>query len=752
VTLKPLERPPGGTGRAPRHAVVPVRRPLWSYVAALALIAILVPINRFWVAQVFLVPLLLIIPGVILLRALRIPGRVVSSFPVYIPCASIVMLFVSGLAVDIVAPLAGVAAPLRTGPLLVGLGITCLALLAASINAPPDVAIPWRALSRPAHLAWPLILPLIAAAGALRLNSGHGDGVAVIALSACIALLTATVVFCRRLDKTLLAVILYAAGLSILWSHSLRSDLVNGFDIATEYHDLHQTVLTGIWHFAHPGDAYGAMLSVTVMPAELHALSGVPDLLVLKIVYPAIFAMLPVAIFGLASAVLSRRWAFVGAAFIMGQSAFVEIAGVARQEIALVLFVSVIAAMLDGRIRRRSQWTLLVLLGLSMVLSHYSTTYVAITVIGLVLPLQWAASWFRQIPRVTGAVALLFVTILAGAIIWYGPVTHSAASNLRQLAHTVEAQGPDLLPNRVSGESWLSVYLNGNTEGSMPAARYAELVRTYDAANMPYIVPFPDAGLRQYALRNSPAIPVYGGMSQVLVLVSQLVNVLCAVGALLMVLRRKVSVTTRRIGLVALAAVLLLVVLRISGTLAVEYGQERAQLQALVLLSISLCWTLQGLAGERKRWLRNVLIAVAAACVAVVSVNTTSLLGALVGGGTSDSLANSGEEFQRFYMTAPELASARWLGDAVQPGQLVYADRYAQLPVVAMTGITPIVDVTPLTLSQHAWIYASMSNVIDGRARAVYGEDSVAYVFPADFLDANYDIVYTNGSSEVFYR
>lgn len=752
MTVKPLERSPRSAERAARHAAAPVRRPLGGYAAAVALIALLAPLNRFWAAQVLLVPLLLIVPGVILLRALRIPGQVVSSFPVYIPCASIAVLFGSGLAVDLLGPLVGVVAPLRAGPLLVGLAITSLALLATSVNAPPTVAIPCCGLSRPARLAWPLVLPLVSAAGALRLNSGHGDVVAVVALAACIALLSTTVLFSRRLDKTLLAVVLYASGLAILWSYSLRSDLVNGFDIATEYYDLHQTVLSGIWHLAHPGDAYGAMLSVTVMPAELHALSGIPDLLVLKVVYPAIFALFPVAIFGLASTVLSRPWAFATAAFIMGQSAYIEIAGVARQEIALVLFVSLIAALLDTRIRRRSLWALAALLGLVTALSHYSTAYVAITIIGLALLLQWVASWFREIPRVTGAIALAFLTILGGAIIWYGPVTHSAASHLGQLVRTVEAQGPDLLPNRVAGESWLSVFLNGNTETSIPAARYAQLIHSYDLVNKPYITPLSDARLDQYALRNAPPVPVYGGPSAVLVLVTELVNVVCAIGALLMMLQRRASVTARRVGVIALGAVFLLLVLRFSGTLAIEYGQERAQLQALVLLSISLCWPLQALAGRLNRWWRHALFVMAAACVAVVSVNTTYLVGAVVGRGTSDSLANRGEGFQRFYMTASELASAQWLGNAVAPGQLVYADRYAQLPVVAMTGITPLVDVTPLTLNQQAWVYASVSNVIDGRARALFNENSVTYVFPADFLDANYDIVYTDGSSEVFHR
>ena len=41
------------------------------------------------------------------------------------------------------------------------------------------------------------------------------------------------------------------------------------------------------------------MLSLTIMPTGLHALSGLPALLVFKVVYPAIYALFPVAIYGL---------------------------------------------------------------------------------------------------------------------------------------------------------------------------------------------------------------------------------------------------------------------------------------------------------------------------------------------------------------------------------------------------------------------------------------------------------------------
>ena len=198
----------------------------------------------------------------------------------------------------------------------------------------------------------PLILPLAAAAGAIRLDNGHSNAVAVGTVAAIVIALSVSAALSARLDKALLEMVLYAAGVAMVWASSLRGDPLYGFDIATEYQRLQHTVATGIWLTPHPNDAYGAMLSVTVMPAELHALSGVPALLIFKVIYPMIYALFPVAIFGLARKILTRPWAFIAAAFTIGQYAFTELAGFARQEIALVLFAALLAAMLDNRIPR----------------------------------------------------------------------------------------------------------------------------------------------------------------------------------------------------------------------------------------------------------------------------------------------------------------------------------------------------------------------------------------------------------------
>jgi hypothetical protein len=71
-----------------------------------------------------------------------------------------------------------------------------------------------------------------------------------------------------------------------------------------------------------------------------------------------------------------------------------------------------------------------------------------------------------------------------------------------------------------------------------------------------------------------------------------------------------------------------------------------------------------------------------------------------------------------------------------------------------MTGLgtSVIQDITPLTIHQHAWVYASTSNIVEGHARVEFGSYAVSYSFPIQFLDQNFDIVYSDGASEVFHR
>ncbi|MEO5875961.1 MAG: hypothetical protein ABIS86_08595, partial [Streptosporangiaceae bacterium] len=206
-----------------------------------------------------------------------------------------------------------------------------------------------------------------------------------------------------------------------------------------------------------------------------------------------------------------------------------------------------------------------------------------------------------------------------------------------------------------------------------------------------------------------------------------------------------------------------LVLIRLSATFATAYNPGRAQLQALILTSITMCWLLRWSAARlrvpllRVPFLRvgRLVPAVAAAACVLVFLGSSGLAGLALGGPRAADLSDEGEDAERFVMSAPELAAAQWLtGRLPYSADRVYADRYGQVRLLAAQGpaVQVQTDLTPLTLDRRAWIYASRTNTVNGRARSLFAGKLAIYAFPAGFVADHYDKVYTNGQSEVFHR
>jgi hypothetical protein len=731
-----------------------------ALLAGMAAITALAPVREHWPAQLALLALVLTVPGLCLTRALRVPPRAISTTPVYVPAASIVVLLAAGLAVDLAGPTMGVARPLDTLPVLVALEGACLVLLSVG---------PWRRRGHAAPVVartalrvrdlWPLLLPLASAAGAARLSNGEGGALATGAVVAAIVAAVLAVVAGGRLRTPQLAMIVFGVGLALAWSFSLRGGGVYGFDIAGELPTAGATSHAGVWHLAHPGDAYGAMLSLTVLPSALHSITGIGVLVLLKAVYPAILALFPVTVVLIARRFLSARWSVVAGVVIVSQANFAkQLPAVARQEIGLLLFAVLLAVVLDRRMSRGSRWSLTAVLAAGLVVSHYSTTYLAIAILAIGALLQLAVSFARPVQRVTGAVMVGVVVLSAGAGVWYGALTHSAG-NVTRVAGDLRADGLRLLPDRQAGDNPLQAYLSGNSTSNIDAEGYGERVHRDYAENRPYIVPLPDAGAPRYALTGASAEPgpvraplLNRLLDRAQLGILQLLNLLTIVGALWLALRRRTRPLLRTAALLGAGALVALAVIRLSGTVSKSYNQDRALIQALVPLSLGLAW-LGWRAEHRLGRARMMPALLAAAALAVVMVTTSGLAGLIVDR-PSTNLANRGEDFERYYVTPTELASANWLRGASRGGGLIYTDRYGQLRTIAegVRSDNLYLDVTPRTLDQHAWIYGSSVNVVDGRARGSIGTAFATYRWPERFIADHWATVYANGGSEVFHR
>lgn len=140
----------------------------------LGLIAALAPLRHVWVGSLVSVALLLTVPGVLALRALRVPSPAVAAFPIYVPLASLLVLIIGGLAGDLIGPQLGIHRPLLGATPLVSVIALSLILLAAGATAPQAAVVPWRRLLGMPSLLLPAVLPVAAAASAVAMNNGHG--------------------------------------------------------------------------------------------------------------------------------------------------------------------------------------------------------------------------------------------------------------------------------------------------------------------------------------------------------------------------------------------------------------------------------------------------------------------------------------------------------------------------------------------------------------------------------------------------
>lgn len=736
------------------HATAPLRDHGPSLLG-LALIAALLPLRANWGAALMLVGLVLTVPGVIALRALRVPAQRLLAYPVYVPAASLAVMLAAGLAGDLLGPHLGAPHPLHGMTIAVAVLALSLALWFVGLGSPDSARLPWRhALADPLCLV-PFALCPLSALGALLLSGGHGPTVARISILVDVAVLFAGLLFAERLGRRRAVTLLFSCALAVAWSWSLRSQEIVGFDISTEFYVAQHAHTVGVWHTLHHNDPYGAMLSVTVLPSTLAALCGCSPLIALKVLFPVFSALLPVSVFLLGERLLSRRFAFGAACLLISQAYFFQqLPELARQEVALVFFAALAAVVLERGMRQRSQVLLAVTMALGVVVSHYSSTYLAIPLFAVAFVARTAIARWRGLPVIAWSLLAGTIALAGGAAVWYGMVTRSA-SNVSAFAATLEHRGLNLLP---SDGSVVNTFLNGNNVRSVPPEKLQTLAVRVNHRVVPYVHTLPAARARRYALHSStgPAAPGRSRTAWTVVntyfmpIYNELLLVAFSLGAIIMLLRRRGPPFAAELGALAVGAVAFLVFIRFSATAAAAYNETRALLQSLLITAVPAAWLLERLlARPRPLAARAGWVALSAA-VCIVFAQQSGAFSVVFGGGTSLNLASSGEDFERYYQTPAELTGAQYAERAAKRS-ILYGDRYAQLRVFATSGRPVLTEVMPRTLDQYAWIYATRTNLKLHRARAQIGNYYSVYRWPAAFIRRYYNTVYDNGDSRVFH-
>lgn len=355
-------------------------------------------------------------PGSLCLRILRLHRLGSARSVLYTVGVSLAVLMGVGLAVNFLYPLLGISRPLDALPLVVTQCAVTLVLCGIAFwrdrgSSSTTAAAPRSDWPRVALL---LLLPLLGVIGATIVNRAD-DNLVLMVLMVLLATVPVIAVMTRWLPERLFPLAVFCAALTLLLHRTLISNHLWGADILGEFACYRTVMLNGVWQTTAPNliPAYNTSLAVTVLPAALTNLAAIDGLWVFKLVFPALLALAPLAMYETLRPQFSARTALLAAFLLIAIYPFyTTFPGTAKQLVATVFLALLLLTAVDREAKPR---VMLPLFGLGVVVSHYSMAMLlALFAIGVPV---LKGILRKPAPGMSTGVAGLIVVSTA---LWYG--------------------------------------------------------------------------------------------------------------------------------------------------------------------------------------------------------------------------------------------------------------------------------------------------------------------------------------------
>lgn len=719
----------------------------WALVAAFVAVAGHSSSNAF--GQIFLLVTILLLPGSAIASLLRIRLESISSRVILTVAFGTTFIMVMGYLVSLAGPHVGVDRPLDRIPQLWIWGVVLLVLtIACAIVKRDPVSYVFEGVE-PYHVYYSsifLVFPIVAAIGAFRLNGGHGNDIAVINLAVIIGLVIFTsIVTWRRDVRFPISALIYSVSLAVVWSYSLRSEHLAGWDIQQEFGVCMQTFNRGIWIAPPDHSAYAAMLSLTSFPVQLHSLTGVAFIWLFKAVFSALLAFVPLGIF-----LSVRRVATDGAAtatsslLVIGSIAYPqEMATLGRQAIAFVLLTSIVV-ILGENIGTRNQRLYFMVMGVSLSFTHYSTAYFQASILFVAWMATFIATGFQRKNRRETVITFgpVICTLIA-AVVWNLVITDNNA--LVKPSNRIVSSGLALSAS--------------NGIHRVPVEQYQSEILTSLKILVPELEVLSEG--RTHRLQDT-AVPTLKGVTpgladiweKITILKSDLVNVAVSLSVpyLLYLWKREPERYSTEEDLFALGVGALFgaILFRFSATLAQFYNPERGALLSNLYFSVPLAVAIM----RSIRWRPKLTGTLVISAMAIAMFDVFGLSRFLIGGGAPLSIVGQSEDAERFLVSEAEYNAALWAQANIPKKNLVQTDQYGKIVFLNAPGNYNILTgYAPNILDWRAFVYESKVNLIDHRSRGETnnGHHRTIYVTPEKYFEDNYHVVYSSEFARMYH-
>lgn len=789
-----------------KHLEVTTRQICLASVIWMALVSVVIFIPNIspWIATPVALIGIIFVPGFLWAINLKLNPDKILEYILYSIGLGLGFVLIGGLGINWLFPYVGILQPLAKLPLVIFFDISVLVLSVYTYlfnkefiflrkSSPSSISSPDKA-----NLFFgiiPLLFVVASVCGAEILNNGGTGTITLIMLFAIAFYVLALMLSGKSVHEWIYVSAIYFISLSLLLMYSLRSAHILGWDINQEYQVFQMTLQNLRWKMSYyPGLDYNACISITILPTIFKELTNIASEYVFKVTFQLLFAVVPVMVYALAKRYLKEALAFLAAFLLVSQTWFFEqMPGLIRQETAFLFFAAVLLLLFDRSLTSRTRYILFYVFTFALILSHYSTAYVWLALLLVVLALSYIVRLFAPSLRRQSMVItpLMFLISLLMVFIWQVPLTNTAGNIANfitgyhrgiftsSLLHIVKAdtasatipsvaivptyiatstQSQSGLINMIHGVITEVFFAGGNANTNQNVALDEQKATELYGKSAGYEV-YPNTTITDYvptAINDnryvSPKLPAsvssllnFGAWISKLLFVD-LFPIIGMVGMYFLLRRRSPSATYDFIlfGIGAYGLIVLMIF--------IPYAQEyynftRLYLQMFIILST---FAVVGGVAIMKYFPRYQMFVLALMAI-ILFCSLNGAFDQLTGGQARLTLDQPPSTLDTYYIYDAEIAGARWLARNRAPHSPVQADDVANLRLQSFGNINANnTAIFPQTIEQSSYVYLMGENIIRGTAFSLYNNNLLTYNYPLAFLNSNKNLIYNDGGSRIY--
>jgi len=731
------------------------------------------------ILQLLYIIYILYLPGSLILLFLQTHFDNIWHYIFHSLGISIFLLYLLGLGSSFLLPLIGYQRPLDL--ISVSFVLTGLVLLLIVISSVRNrnriidiVEIASKFLSLLGYI-FGISVSSIAIIGATQLNNS-GSNLLVILWILVLAIIYSFFSILKKKELDFVKpYIIFSLSLSVLWSLSARSSGLVGWDIIQELIVAKTTILAGSWRLEDVKDAYNACLSISVLPTIISNISFLSVESLFKYLYPFIFAHFPVIIYFFLNRYSNKNSSFLSIFYIIAQPFFIQpMVALARQEIAFFFFSLLLLVIFTDTVKNKTKILFTIIYLLSLVTSHYSTTYISVVLFTSAYLIILALSILKFVPvpnflsklpvyknwfkSYTSSLKMWTVLLLIlFTYVWYFLFTKTAGNVTATFTESI-ANMSDLFKGEQQNQE-IQQIIPGTTNTTITTQ---EGLNAFEKRNVSSLHNIPSKKI-SFISERYPIFPLYENIvpsklsnrntqsiHRILNFLKDVLKILLIVGAFIIFVRTFFK-ATRNQDLVVFSTVstFILLITLLHPTLGAHYNISRILVQLVIFLSIALITGIDSILWLIKEPIRRVIISI---LILITFLNLQGIFLPVIGGVAALQFYNQGTDFEKFYMLKAELNGVNWLEKNRDIRNTIYGDTFAGLRVRKETGLFTNPTILPVVLANDAlgYVYLSRTNKVDNKTQVSLSGRLLRYVYPTPYLNDHKNLVYSNRSSSVY--